>query len=77
MDPTTAILAALLASTESWEQELLKGPDWSVLTPVETNVVGESQLKRLDDGSLKSTGTPAATERSFGSDAARTRSRSG
>ena len=55
-------VAALLASTESWEQELLKGPDWSVLTPVETNVVGESQLKRLDDGSLKSTGTPAATE---------------
>ena len=55
-------VATLLASTESWEQELLKELNWSVLTPVETNVLGESQLKRLDDGSLKSTGTSAATE---------------
>ena len=55
-------VAAILMSNESWEQELLKGPDWSVLTPVETNVVGKSQLKRLEDGSLKSAGTSAATE---------------
>ncbi len=55
-------VAAILLSNESWELELLKGPDWSVLTPVEMNVVGSSQLKRLDDGSLRSTGTSAATE---------------
>ena len=55
-------VAAILMSNERWEQELLKGPDWSVLTPVEMNVVGTSQLKRLEDGTLKSTGTSAATE---------------
>jgi len=54
-------VAALVATNPDFEQEL-NASTWSVLNPVETKVTGTSQLQRHDDGSLKSTGTSAATE---------------
>ncbi len=55
-------VASLIATNPNFDQELSTASTWTVLDPVETNVQGESQLKRQDDGSLKSTGTVAAQE---------------
>ena len=55
-------VASLIATNPDFEKELSSASAWLVLDPVETKVQGESQLKRQDDGSLKSTGKSAAQE---------------
>ena len=54
-------VAALVATNPNFEQELAAS-SWTVLDPIETKVQGESQLKRQEDGSLKSGGKAAAQE---------------
>ena len=55
-------VAALVATNPNFEQELATASTWTVLDPVESNVQGESQLKRQEDGSFKSTAKAAAQE---------------
>ena len=55
-------VTALVASNPDFEKELSSASAWLVLDPVETKVQGESQLKRQEDGSLKSIGKAAAQE---------------
>ncbi len=55
-------VALLIASNPDFEKDLSSSSAWLVLDSVETKVQGESQLKRQEDGSLKSTGKSAAQE---------------